>query len=63
MPMRYINRLLLTYLLISFITGFLLFLDLTSSLAKLLDTTQARKQTNGDPIGQTWNYRRITLLL
>ena len=25
--------------------------------------TQAWKQTSGDPSGQTWNYRGITLLL
>jgi len=25
-------------------------------------TTQAWKQTSGDPSGQTWNYRGITLL-
>jgi len=24
--------------------------------------TQALKQTSGDPSGQTWNYRGITLL-
>ena len=25
-------------------------------------TTQAWKQTSGDPSGQTWNYRGVTLL-
>jgi len=28
----------------------------------LILTTQAWNQTSGDPSGQTWNYRGITLL-
>jgi len=32
------------------------------SQGRLILTTQAWKQTSGDPSGQTWNYRGITLL-
>ena len=34
----------------------------TGSSQSRLILTQAWKQTSGDPSGQTWNYRGITLL-
>jgi len=36
--------------------------QLSYSRQSRLILTQARKQTSGDPSGQTWNYRGITLL-
>jgi len=36
--------------------------DPEQSRRVLRPTTQALKQTSGDPSGQTWNYRGITLL-